>query len=218
MENRWRYKKSGGFIPVDKDIPEADVVNSTSDEVYGMNSMTSIIGHGCSIQTPDEDEIKTVLVCEREYRHLKLGVMAKYINKWEGESCKWVFTNTDETEVEPVVAPNQYLIKTSMMYVKNGPLMVYTNIPTLEVRFQASDNAFWKALHAHQEPISCTYTTAGLIEGNCLVSMELFTGNDDNYTPEQQKCLQSGTTAPSSTRITLHSPSRRVGSGPWWPA
>ncbi|KAK1826721.1 hypothetical protein QBC39DRAFT_242650, partial [Podospora conica] len=94
-----------------------------------------------------------------------------------------------ESKVEPTVALNKYMAKRSSMYVDYGPQMVYRNVATLEARFHASDNIFWRILYSQMEPISCAYTTAGLIECNSLVSMELFTSNDNNCTPEQRRCL-----------------------------
>lgn len=183
------YKQSGGVVSVNDQVPEADMSQSTSDEMYGMSVMTSIVGHGCSMQTNDKDQNGIIVVCEREYRHVDVKKMPKLITKWSDETCKWIFNSNNDEPVEPVVAPNKYLMKTSLMYAEHGPLMVYTNISTLEARFHSSDNSFWKTLYCPMEPISCSYTTAGLIECNSLVSMELFTGNDDNCTPDQRRCL-----------------------------
>lgn len=181
------YKEAGGVISTNNDIPEVDMSYTSSDQMYGMCAMSSIIGHGCSMQTSEEDEGKIPVVCEREYKHTKIDRMGRYLEKWKEETCKWVF-NMEDDVVEPIVAPNKYLRKAASVYTEFGPLMVYTNLATLEARLHSSDSAFWKTIYAPMEPISCAYNTAGLIECNSLVSLEMFTGNDESCTPDQRKC------------------------------
>lgn len=182
------YDKDGGVVPVSNSSPETDVNENSSGEMYAMTMQVPICGHGTFL-SPSENANGFMHVAEPVYAHTSASIMTKGIQMVNSVSLKWI-NKYGNTSMIPIKPPNQYLLRSSLVYQKRGPLSVYTNVAVIEAANHSADSNFWRSLYPPMELIDCHYGLAGLLYDNNVLSMGSKVGSDDSPNLENRRPSQ----------------------------
>ncbi|KAI8930486.1 hypothetical protein NX059_012436 [Plenodomus lindquistii] len=96
---------------------------------------------------------------------------------------KWVFDNTDSTDVALKVPPDKHIKKSAEQYFEHAPLSVYH---VMEATYHSDSNDFWKTMFPTMKTILYAYAILGIIECNFLILRGTSVGNDGNCTPQSK--------------------------------